>query len=881
VVTMRVRSRGRCGTGRSWTGRMARVVAVATLLMANFFVASVGVAATTTTRSGAEPRQYSSAENKGPGSDGSAGRKGPATSDGPHGSKEPVHSELPPPAPDVATGPDSLQLLSQTPWVDPSSTLFDLHLKITARNPGSEMLAVNVYTALTTRSQFQGALGGEFYGSYYQPGGGPVPLTDLARDPTGGVDVDIPVNQANGVLSATGVYPVQVFLEKGGVPMGKALTTFIVYAGKDLSSLHLGASFVLPMVGKVQIGPLGAPGPLSDSAAATLQGDAADLARWKVPVTIRAADPTVQALANGTAADRSALVDLRRAIASGDELLPATALPLNIQQLVGSGLTNDLETQLSLGDADLGRLLGAQPSLSTWASAGDIDPATMSALASLGVTEVAVPEDDLSALPLTDQEFTFAQPTKLSVQGPDILALGADTELSARVGLAASPGTAVLVANQFLAELAMIDLERPSDQRGVVVIPSPGIEVSPVFLSVLLAGLQGNPLVQALTLQQLFKDVPLAPSDSGGLMVRQLNETSHPGAQLAGVGQLQQALADVAADGEVYGPDVPLVKGLGQRLFVSLSSTFDGSQRASIISRVLRAADSALGNVRLPPSISITLTSRQGRLPLTLVSAATSPVRVRLVLISEQLSFLAATFSEGSCVPGNAEKSAENCLLTLSRPTTVLRIPVVVRAPGAFPLSLQIETPSGDMVLRTGTGSVTSTAISDVGWFLMVGAALFLAVWWVRNARHGRRARRLVPRPDDDAGGAEAGPVTAGGAEAGLVTAGPPDPGAVTADPGARATSAATPGSNPPGAVNPGERNPGPPTSPGVADPLGADPSGADSGASPGGVPSGASPSGASPSGAGAASPVGASPSFAVRSGRDGYPAKHVLRPPR
>ncbi len=374
----------------------------------------------------------------------------------------------------------------------------------------------------------------------------------------------------------------------------------------------------------------------------------------------------------------------------------------------------------------------------------------MSALAGLGVKQVAVPEADLSTLPLDDQVFTFAQPTKLSVPGPDIMAVGADTELSARVALATSPATAVLVANQFLAELAMIDLERPSDQRGVVIIPGPGVEVNPVFLSVLLAGLKGNPLVEAVNLQQVFKDVPPAPSDSGAVMVRQLNAPTQPGAELAGAEQLQQALDDVAADGQVYGQNVSLVKGLDQRLFVSLSSSFDGSQRASIISKVLRTANSALANVRLPPSISITLTSRQGRLPLTLVSTATAPVRVRLVLTSEQLSFLAVTFGEGSCVPGNAEKSAESCQLTLSRPTTLLRIPVVVRAPGAFPLSLQIETPSGNMVLRTGTGSVTSTAISDVGWFLMVGAALFLGVWWVRNARHGRRAHQLIPRPDDD-----------------------------------------------------------------------------------------------------------------------------------
>jgi hypothetical protein len=83
------------------------------------------------------------------------------------------------------------------------------------------------------------------------------------------------------------------------------------------------------------------------------------------------------------------------------------------------------------------------------------------------------------------------------------------------------------------------------------------------------------------------------------------------------------------------------------------------------------------------------------------------------------------------------------------RPTTPLQIPVVVRTPGAFPLLLQVETPSGQ-ILATSSDTVRSTAIGEVAVVLMVGAALFLAVWWVRNARHGRRARRLVPKPLDD-----------------------------------------------------------------------------------------------------------------------------------
>jgi hypothetical protein len=132
------------------------------------------------------------------------------------------------------------------------------------------------------------------------------------------------------------------------------------------------------------------------------------------------------------------------------------------------------------------------------------------------------------------------------------------------------------------------------------------------------------------------------------------------------------------------------------------------------------------------------------------LSSAGTPVRVLLTLTSEQLSFVDAKFGGvGSCRP--VGPGSENCELILSplHPTT-LQVPVVVRTSGAFPLALQLATPSGSEEIASSTDTVRSTAISDVGLVLMVSAALFLAVWWARNARHGRRARRLVPRPADD-----------------------------------------------------------------------------------------------------------------------------------
>jgi hypothetical protein len=372
----------------------------------------------------------------------------------------------------------------------------------------------------------------------------------------------------------------------------------------------------------------------------------------------------------------------------------------------------------------------------------------MAALAQRGATQVAVPESDLSALPPADDKLTFSLPTELALGAKDVRVMGADSELSARMAQAPAPGQTALVANQVLAELAMVDLEAPGEHHGIVLAPPPGAVLAPGFLSVVLAGLRGNPLLNAVPLERMFYDLPLATQENGHPLVRQL-EGLQAVAPLGGTELLATARATVSADGELYGAGSLLVGALGHDLDVSLSAAFPTSQRAAMIGAVLRTAESDLSKVKLPPSISITLTSRQGRLPLTLLSSAGTPVKVLLTLVSEQLSFVVAHFgSVGSCRPVNF--GSEDCQLTLSRSTTTLQVPVVVRTSGAFPLALELATPSGSEEIAAGTDTVRSTAISDVGLVLMVSAALFLAVWWARNARHGRRARRLVPRPGDD-----------------------------------------------------------------------------------------------------------------------------------
>jgi hypothetical protein len=132
--------------------------------------------------------------------------------------------------------------------------------------------------------------------------------------------------------------------------------------------------------------------------------------------------------------------------------------------------------------------------------------------------------------------------------------------------------------------------------------------------------------------------------------------------------------------------------------------------------------------ISAPARETITLTARDGTVPLTLRNDAEMPVRVVVHLRSPKLEF-----PEG-----------ESIALTLTEATTRLDIEVRTLASGSFPLEVQITSPDGGITLSTIDVSVQSTAVSGVGVVLSAGAALFLMVWWARHWRRTRRSAKLV-----------------------------------------------------------------------------------------------------------------------------------------
>jgi Family of unknown function (DUF6049) len=689
----------------------------------------------------------------------------------------------PPPA-RAATGPAQVGLLGQTSWVEKSG-IFRLRLQLPAGLSSDDHLEVQAYTRLTNRTDFDNALRGAPPGFVWY-NTGPLLLPALPQDPAGGVDVDIPINQAAPAGSSiptfnatvgSGVYAIQVGVYNGnGLIQGQALTTFLVYSAgpPTVTNLpRLSVAVVLPFHASPTVTRNGQVGVPSASDADRLSTLASEVnAATALTVNLDITPQTLSALAAGNADDQATASTLASAVIGGpDAALPSPYVRVSISDMEASGLGAEVGQQLNAGAQTLARAFGTDaPSKTTWVVNGPIDAATVSRLMQAGATQLIVPDSDLTALPSSATETTLARPTGLSVPGsPNLKVYGADTQITADFASREPP---VLAANQLLAELAMIQLETPGITRGVVALPPPGWSENPTFVSTLLQGLQGHPLLASVSVASLFHLVPAAP------IVRQLASSPNGSPTTAGssssssssttavattptsaqapapslsadAGQIRTASAQASATATILPSNKALAATLQQQVLVSQAIDITEAQRQALLGSVARTSGQVFGLMSLPGSSSITLTSTRAQIPLTILLKRSLKAHVALQLTSPRLLFEPFNPPNGICrVP---TPTSEVCDLVLVSLNTTLKIPVQTRSSGVFPLTVALKSPDMSVVLAHDQDTVRSTAISGVGVVVIILAVVSLAVWWVRDLRRGRRARRLVPAPGEPA----------------------------------------------------------------------------------------------------------------------------------
>jgi hypothetical protein len=647
----------------------------------------------------------------------------------------------------------SVNLLSQTPWVQ-TKGIFQLHIGLT--DPGvARSVQVIVYDQEHTRTGFLQAAGQtsgpvpEFY--FYQQ---VVPVAQLQRDPKGGYDLDLPIGEDApagdpfprvSINEPQGVFPVQVaMVGASGAVTGDRLTTFLVYSqgtAKSQGYTPLSAALIIPFSAPPRLNSdqqLTTPDSSQDSRLVRLAGvlnsdNSVHASLLASPVTLASLSSDPVAMDNLSQTPDNGLM----------QVLPSTYSPVSLGDLLQAGLQSEVQPQLAAAVHTFNSTLQAVPETGTWVFDGPLDTASLEQVVAHGATRIIVPTDDLTALS-TEITTTFAHATNLGGASQLLTVYGADNELAADFTRDASP---VLAANVMLADMAMIFTEAPGDQyaRGVVAMPPPDWTVNPEFVQTLLTGLQDNPLVSAVTASGLFES---AGTTVGTRSLANPNPTSSPAATDLDNAQpaLSAARSSINNLADVY-PDQSLqLSQIQNQLLLAESETLTPDQRDALLFAIKKVTDQVEHAVSLPPSTSITLTSTEGQIPITILTSGNLHPQVRLVLKSQRLIFQPFQPPDGTCtVP---TPTLETCDLSLKTQNTTLKVPVQTRSSGVFPLDVYLYPQHSDLQLGHDQDTVRSTAVSAGAIVLIALALLGLAFWWVRDVRRGRRPKGMVPSPD-------------------------------------------------------------------------------------------------------------------------------------
>lgn len=304
------------------------------------------------------------------------------------------------------------------------------------------------------------------------------------------------------------------------------------------------------------------------------------------------------------------------------------------------------------------------------------------------------------------------------------------------------PGGPVLAAHDVLIRTAMLFLEAPGRTgRGLLVLPPPELDPDPRFLTALLTGLAEAPWLEPVAPTALAATpapggtlastapLALAPVDAAALPPRLVQAVTDVVAARA---LLLDAIDEGADGGDLatlrfVGRDLDTV---GDELLRATSRTAaSGVESAVALEGLTSALRASLGDLSIA-SVEVTLTARDGTLPLTLRHTGGVPLR----LVVDVTGPAALTWPDGT----------QRRLTLGADEERTLELPLRVGSTGTFPIVVRVSTVGGTL-LADETLSVRATALAGPALLGISGVVVvLLAAGGVRQRRRGSRAHHGV-----------------------------------------------------------------------------------------------------------------------------------------
>jgi hypothetical protein len=664
-----------------------------------------------------------------------------------------------PPAP-AAPAPDvSLRLLELAPWITPSSP--DIHLRVNAVNSGTRPVGdlsfgVTVFTPSHTRNQYEASL-------RQDP---PDSLTLFARfdglrrlEP--GEHRTLQLSQAIRTDLAAAlvqhdehaIFPMKIELRSGDQELAiiRAPILFLNFPpDQPFAAARLRLAWVFSLHRPIAYGPDGtfrgtglerdiAPGGSLFGEVAALEDVAnnphpspvdvvwsptllAQLQAMSDGYAVEAGGGTVHVRAGqGGAANAAALLDALHRLANGPRV-ESTALPYavpSIPALLDAGLGSDLAVQLQRGRAAVASFTG-RPVDETlfWPPGEHLDQFSLVTLADTGTRTFLLDPDMVRRPPL---EKEFAQPATT------VLESGVNETVNGIVpddGIARILGSSIpqrdprLAVQDVLGELAQIWLEQPGIPRAVALSVPDTLRLPGRLFGQLGRILSTAPFLELKRVEPILRSFRPSETSSAELEPR-VGPRFHP----VYVRTIEKTREDISLFRSILVGSSPLPAQMEDTVLLSEGASFSDDPRLgrAFLDGIRGRLGALFSGIAPDTTRTVTLASGRGVVPIGIVNRTSTPVRVQIQLASVRL---------------NPESETETVQLR-GRATTPLLFRVRSRTTGRFPVQVRVLTPDGRPIGPPHELVVRSTAYNLVALILVLGAALFLLLWW---------ARRFLPR---------------------------------------------------------------------------------------------------------------------------------------
>lgn len=629
------------------------------------------------------------------------------------------------------TGDPQVQLTAQAPTVALGT---DLTYSVTVTNaPADLQLRTTVFDRVTSRSTFERIIDGT------QTGGALSQVTTAITTPANQtVTVPLIGSSTEGRslnVTQVGVYPLRIDLVQGGTSVGEPVTTFLVTVPADAPPVNepLTVATIIPVVDAPAFDASGRPEPAAIAArqpAGRLGRLAAGLAAVPAtPVTVDLGGETLQAwaeLAKGDPTIGDTFTRFRNAIGSRQRVA-STFVPIDAPALHAANLDPTANDEFARGATAASDALDQRVDPRT-ARINPIDDATLRLLATRGVDQLVLAPDALRPIPT---RLTPARPFLVDAPDRQLRAVTTDPGLTRAATSSTSPA---VNAQRVLAGLALITLEAPNLARGVAFALPSDLDAPTAFYADLLAGLASSAYLRPSTLDRLFTDIPV-DATSAGPLVRTLTPIT-PAATTVTRAEIDRSADRTAGLATLVGPTDPRLRRARNALLIAPTSLWSGTEGQRRARDELNAVDASIATagerIRIPENRTFQLTGRRDNIPLTFVNESDQPVEIRITFDSTRIDFPNGT-SQIVRLP--------------ARKSTTISVAVAPRTSGTYPFRLTVDTVVGNVRLARTTMTVNATGVSGVGYFLAIGAALFLAAWWVHYVWKRRRKQSPPPEP--------------------------------------------------------------------------------------------------------------------------------------